>query len=104
MAEKLVPLMKDGQRVEIAVTPADFQRAKMVRKDGAPADASRPEHFESYMDAGYRLSDYYENMEPYDGPKTKAQFTREAEERRAARAEAPKAAESAPAKAEAKKD
>lgn len=112
MAEKLVPLYKDGRLLDLAVTPADFRSAKLARKDGSPEGSTRPADFETYAEAGYRLGDRYEDGSEYDGPKTKAQFERAAEERKAARAEAQKAdaaarpaAEDKPApRAEAKKD
>lgn len=97
MAEKLVPMTKGGRPVELAVTPRDFMRAKVVPKG--------TNEFETYADAGYHLTDRYEDLTEYDGPKTKAQFEKAAEERRAERA-APKAEtvkSDAPAKEEAPK-
>lgn len=92
--ERLVPLMKDGQIVEIAVAPDDFFRRKLFRADDGEQI--------TYAEAGYRLSDRYEDLSEYDGPKSKAQYTHQQEERRAARAaEAPKPE---PAKAETKKE
>jgi hypothetical protein len=96
MAEKLVPLRLNGQPVEIAVAPDDFFRRKLYRKDDG--------EMVTYADAGYSLSDRYEDLTEYDGPRTKRAYEHQQEERRAeraaARAEAPKAE---PAKAEAKK-
>ena len=95
MAEKLVRLMKDGVPTEIAMTPSDFFRVKAARKD---------EHtLETYADAGYTLSDRYEDLTVYDGPKSKRAYDREQEEKRAARsapkAEAKPAEKPAPAEA-----
>lgn len=102
MAEKLVPLSRDGVEQGIAVSPPDFFKRPLVRKDGAPGDGTRPEHFETYADAGYQLSDYYEDRTPYEGPKSKRQHAareRKAQEERAAAS----ADEKAPSKAEARK-
>lgn len=99
MPEKLIPLFKDGQPVEMAMTRDDFFRKKTM-----PVGTSE---FETAAEAGYRLGDRYEDLTEYDGPKSKAQYASQQEERRAARAaEAPKpeAAKAEAPKAEAKKD
>lgn len=109
--ERMVRLLRGGQPVDMAVTPADFFRARVVRKDGAPIEAKPgSEHYMTYAEAGYALSDRYESLELYDGPRTKRAYERQQEERRAARSapsrvEAPKpeAVEAAPKPAEAKK-
>lgn len=84
MPEKLVPLILDGVPQSIAVAPDDFFKRPLYRKpDGEMV---------SYADAGYHLSDYYEDMTPYDGPKSKqakAARERKADEEKAAPAEAP---------------
>lgn len=82
MSERLVPLILNGVEQSLAVSPADYHRKKLHRK----ADGE----LVSYAEAGYRLGEYYENKEPYDGPKTKAAFEKESEGRKAARS-APKA-------------
>jgi hypothetical protein len=70
--ERMVPLEKPGELVNLAVTPKDFFNARVVRKDGAPIDAKPDsEHFMTYAEAGYHLTDYYEDKTPYEGPKTK---------------------------------
>lgn len=98
MAEKMIPLFKDGQPVELAMTPGDFFRRKTM-----PVGT---DEFETAAEAGYRLGDRYEDLTEYDGPKSKAQYANQQEERRAARAAAqapaPKADEAT--KTEAKKD
>lgn len=97
--ERMVPLSKPGEIVNIAVTPHDFFHARVVRKDGAPIEVKPgSEHYMTYAEAGYHLGDYYEDKTPYDGPKTKQQAAYR--ERAAAKAETPKAEP----KAEAKKD
>jgi hypothetical protein len=94
MPEKLVPLILDGVPQSIAVAPDDFFRRPLFRKpDG---------EIVTYADAGYRLSDYHEDLTPYDGPKSKQM--KAARERKAtedAKAEAPPAERP---KAEAKKE
>jgi hypothetical protein len=93
MPEQLIRLYKDGQPVELAMTERDFFHKKTFRKG---------EHeFQTAAEAGYRLGDRYEDLSEYDGPKTKAAYTKEQEEKRAERA-APKDDEK-PAPAEAKK-
>lgn len=106
--ERMVPLEKPGEMVNLAMTPADFFGKKLLRKGDAPVDSMQTADMETYADAGYTLGDYYEDMTPYDGPKTKRQYETQQEERKAeraaARAEAPKpAADDKPKAAEAKK-
>lgn len=81
MAEKLIPLYKDGQPVEMAMTASDFFRKKVMPK-GDVRDAGE---LVTAADAGYSLGDRYEDLTEYDGPKTKRQHERAAEERRAER-------------------
>jgi hypothetical protein len=101
--ERRVPLSKPGENVSIAVTPDDFFKARVVRKDGAPIDAQAGgEHFMTYAEAGYRLTDYYEDKTPYEGPKTKQAAAYR--ERKAAEETAASKADDKPKPAEAKKD
>lgn len=87
--ERMVPLFKDGQPVEMAVTPKAFFGAKLHRKG---------EHeMETYAEAGYSLGERYESLEPYDGPRTLRAYERAQADKRAPKAEAKPAA-----KAEAK--
>lgn len=100
--ERMVPLTKPGELVNLAMKPNDFFNEKTMQKDGGS-----PGELETAADAGYRLGDYYEDMTPYDGPKTKRTYERQQGEKRAersaaAKADAPKADE--PVKAETKKD
>lgn len=101
MPEKLVPLSRPGEMVNLAVTPRDFFSKRVVRKADGPVDASGAD-FETYAEAGYRLGDYYEDMTPYDGPKTQRAYEHQQDERRAERAAA-RSAEAQPARAEAPK-
>ena len=99
--ERMVPLDKTGELVNMAMTPRDFFTKRTIRKDGAPFDAQDgTEHFMTAAEAGYRLTGYYESKEVYDGPKTLRQYEREQEEKRAER----QAARSEPAKAVAPAD
>lgn len=105
MAEKLVPLVKDGVPQSIAVDPGDFFRTRLVRRTNAPAGSTDRDAMETYAEAGYSLGERYESGEVYDGPKTQRQYERRQAERQAARAtDAPKTESTpAPARAEAKK-
>jgi hypothetical protein len=89
MADKLVPMMKDGQAVSLAVSPADFFSKPLCRTAGGLVP---------YAEAGYALGDRYEDLSEYDGPKTKRQA-----ESRMRRAEAEKPAERASSRAAAEK-
>lgn len=103
MPEKLVPLLKDGRLLDIAVAPSDFFRTRLSRKDDAPVGSTDRDAMETYAAAGYRLADRYEDGSEYDGPKTLRAYESEQAERKAARAAEAKPA-APPAKAEAKKD
>lgn len=73
MPEKLVPLILDGVPQSIAVAPDDFFKRPLYRKpDGEMV---------TYASQGYRLSDYFEDMTVYDGPKSERQ--RAAQEQKA---------------------
>lgn len=77
MPEKMIRLLKGGQLTEIAMTSHDFFHKKSMRKG---------EHeFQTAADAGYTLSDRYEDLSEYDGPKSRRAYDREQEEKRAAR-------------------
>lgn len=97
--ERMVPLYKDGQPAEMAMTPKDFFAAKTMPK-GAVEDAGE---LVTASEAGYRLGDRYEDLTEYDGPKTKAQYTRERANKQVERAVPRAVAVEAP-KAEAKKE
>jgi hypothetical protein len=57
---KLVPLKKSGEMLNIAVTPHDFRTAKVV-PDGKGG-------FQTYEDAGYKLTDHYEDGSEFVAP------------------------------------
>lgn len=80
--DRMVPLLKDGQLTDMAMRPRDFFSAKTMPK-GDVRDAGE---LVTAADAGYTLGDRYEDKTEYDGPKTKRQADRAAEERRAERA------------------
>lgn len=58
---KRVFLTKGGEVQSLAVTPSDFRRRKVVR-------GRRPGELLTYEEAGYRLSDQYEDGSRYEPP------------------------------------
>lgn len=104
--ERMVPLLRDGQAVQMAMTPRDFFNKRSFRKDDAPIDATA-EHFQTAAEAGYTLGDRYEDLTEYDGPKSKRAYERVQDEKKAAhvavKTPEPAKADDGKPKAEAKK-